>query len=107
MNKVITINLNGRSYQLEEQGYEFLQKYLKEAESKLAQDTGKEEIMADLEGALAEKCEQYLSKNKSVVTTKEVEDIISQMGPVESESGEETKLNDGSGYLFQRRRHTD
>jgi phage shock protein PspC (stress-responsive transcriptional regulator) len=94
MNKVITINLNGRSYQLEEQGYEFLQKYLKEAESKLAQDTGKEEIMADLEGALAEKCEQYLSKNKSVVTTKEVEDIISQMGPVESESGEETKLND-------------
>ncbi len=85
MNKVININLNGRSYQLEEQGYEILEKYLREAEAKLAHDQGKEEIMADLEQGLAEKCEQYLSKSKTVVTAKKIETIIEQMGSVESE----------------------
>ena len=38
MRKVITINLNGRAYQLEEDGYHQLQRYLQKAEAALSDD---------------------------------------------------------------------
>ena len=51
MNKVVTIDLNGRAYQLEESGFDALRAYLDDAEVRLADDPGKAEIIADLEQA--------------------------------------------------------
>lgn len=87
MNTVITINLNGRAYQIEEPGYRALRKYLDEAEAKLAENPDKGEIMADFEQAIAEKCDRRLGAAKNVVTTKEVEEVIAAMGPVEGAKG--------------------
>ena len=87
MNKVITINLNGRAYQLEEAGYEALRKYLDEARAALREDPDKDEIMADFEQAVADKCDACLKGSKNVVSEKEIAAIISKMGPVEAKNG--------------------
>lgn len=90
MHKVITINLHGSAYQLEEAGYKTLQTYLEKAASKLADNPDKDEIMADFEQAIADKCQTYLSGHKNVVTTKELDELLAAMGPVEDDSDAKT-----------------
>ena len=83
MKKVITINLNGTAYQLEEGGYETLHAYLQQAAAKLQDNPDKDEIVADLEQAVADKCREHLTATKNVVTDDEIKSIIEKMGPVE------------------------
>src|SRR4051812_34850504 len=85
MQKVITINLNGVAYQIEESGYNALVTYLDAAQRQLAANPDRAEIVADLELAIAEKCGRFLSPHKTVVTAPEVAQIIAEMGPVESQ----------------------
>jgi phage shock protein PspC (stress-responsive transcriptional regulator) len=84
MQKVVTISLNGNSYQLEEPGFDLLRSYLDRAETRLKDSPDRGEVMGDLEQALGEKCRGTLGPHKSVVSTTEVERIIAEMGPVES-----------------------
>ncbi|MGA2692985.1 MAG: PspC domain-containing protein [Opitutaceae bacterium] len=87
MNKVITINLNGNAYQLEEDGYEALRTYLETAALRLGNNPDRDEIIADIEQAIADKFRGVLGPNKTVVVSKEVRDVIAQMGPVQDDSG--------------------
>src|SRR5277367_5321453 len=87
MNKVISINLNGIAYQLEEGGFEALRAYLDTAARRLDGNPDKSEIIADIEQAIGSKFRSLLGPNKTVVVAKEVEDIIAEMGPVEDASG--------------------
>lgn len=87
MNKVTTINLSGNAYQLEEAGYEQLKKYLETARKNLKDDPDKDEILSDFERTIAEKCDAYLHAKKSVISEKEIQKIIEDMGPVESAEG--------------------
>src|SRR4029453_2280827 len=84
MHKVITINLNGNAYQIEEAGYGALVGYLDGAQRQLRDNPDRMEIIADLEQAIADKCARFLSPQKSVVTSSEVDQIIKEMGPVEA-----------------------
>jgi phage shock protein PspC (stress-responsive transcriptional regulator) len=84
MQKVVSISLNGNSYQLEEPGYDQLRAYLERAEMRLKDSPDRAEVMADLEQAISEKCRATLGPHKTVVNTTEIERIISEMGPVES-----------------------
>jgi phage shock protein PspC (stress-responsive transcriptional regulator) len=88
MQKVVTINLNGNAYQIDERGYDALVAYLADAERKLAASPDRGEILADLEQAIADKCVLVLGPNKSVVTAAEVERIVGEMGPVEAPGAE-------------------
>jgi phage shock protein PspC (stress-responsive transcriptional regulator) len=88
MQKVISINLNGHAYQLEERGYDALQAYLARAERDLAANPDRAEIMADLEQAIADRCLAVLGPHKSVVTAAEVDRIVAEMGPIEAEPGD-------------------
>jgi phage shock protein PspC (stress-responsive transcriptional regulator) len=94
MNKVISIHLGGKSYQVEEFGFDALRAYLEEAGRHLAENPDKAEIIKDLEQAIAEKCARYLNNHKDVVTTTELEMILAEMGPV---SGEEHAKTDAPG----------
>jgi phage shock protein PspC (stress-responsive transcriptional regulator) len=89
MNKVIIINLNGNAYQLEENGYEALRAYLDAAGRRLASNPDREEIVADIEQAIADKFRGVLGASKTVVSTKEVERVIEEMGPVQDASAPE------------------
>jgi phage shock protein PspC (stress-responsive transcriptional regulator) len=88
MQKVITINLNGNAYQLDESGYERLRAYLARAEDELKDNPDRLEIMADLEQAVAEKCQKYLGPHKTVVTGAEIDQIVTEMGPVHGVASE-------------------
>src|SRR4051812_24948549 len=97
MNKVITINLNGNAYQLDEAGYDALYRYLKNAGNQLKENPDQAEIIADLEQAIAEKCAAYLRANKTVVSENEVAQILKDMGPVDTgESNNTTPDNDAT-----------
>ncbi|HEX7651315.1 MAG TPA: PspC domain-containing protein [Candidatus Paceibacterota bacterium] len=87
MNKVVSINLNGNAYQLEEHGFDALTAYLAQAKARLAGNPDQSEIIADLEQAIADKFRRFLSGHKSVLTDEEVATVIREMGPV-SGSGE-------------------
>jgi phage shock protein PspC (stress-responsive transcriptional regulator) len=109
MNKVITINLNGRAFQVEEEGFAKLKSYLDEAASRLENDPDKAEIISDLEQALAEKLQRYLNQNKTVITDQESALVIKEMGPVQStaenneagEKGQKEKANEPAKRLYK------
>jgi phage shock protein PspC (stress-responsive transcriptional regulator) len=67
MNKVITLNLHGNAYQLEESGYEALRVYLETAARRLDGNPDKDEIIADIEQAIADKFRALLGVHKTVV----------------------------------------
>ncbi len=87
MQRVISINLNGNAYQIEETGFSALTAYLERALAQLAGNPDRTEILADLEQAIAEKCQRTLNAHKSVVTQDEVQQILQEMGPVDGAAG--------------------
>jgi phage shock protein PspC (stress-responsive transcriptional regulator) len=89
MQKVISINLNGNAYQLDEGGYDVLREYLGRADRELAGNPDRAEIMADLEQAIADKCRKFLGPHKSVVHDSEVREIVREMGPIDAAAGED------------------
>ena len=84
MNKVITVNLNGNAYQLEESGYDALRAYLDEAAAKLGSNPDRDEIISDIEQAIADKLRTLLGPYKNVAATGQVQAIIAEMGPVDA-----------------------
>ena len=102
MERVVTINLNGNPYQLEEPAYDALRAYLTRAEGSLADNPDKAEIVRDLEQAVADKCAAYLSPSKSVVTVAEMTKILEEMGPVEG--GAEALQGESAGAGATRKR---
>lgn len=83
MRQVITVSLNGRAYALEDDAHAALGAYLAEASRALAANPDKDEIIADLEQAIADKCDRCLAAHKTVVSRAEIVAIIGEMGPVD------------------------
>jgi phage shock protein PspC (stress-responsive transcriptional regulator) len=100
MNKVISINLNNTAYQLEEQGFEALDAYLREARQQLADNPDIEEILTDLEQAIADKCNRFIRSGKTVVLSTEVDQIIEEMGPVRDSRDDTDEAGADAGPAF-------
>ena len=83
MHKVITINLNGQVYQLDERAYEALRVYLELAEAQLGANPDRGEIIRDLEHSVAEKFARHLDAGGNVVATADVERVLLEIGPVD------------------------
>jgi phage shock protein PspC (stress-responsive transcriptional regulator) len=90
MNTVIIINLNGNAFHLEEPGFQNLQAYLERAQAALKDNPDKAEILADLEQAIADKCAHFLRPHKNVLTPAEIDEVLKEMGPVQSDSAADT-----------------
>jgi phage shock protein PspC (stress-responsive transcriptional regulator) len=88
MRRVITVSLNGYAYQLDDDAYSVLAAYLDESARALTTNPDKNEIIADLEQAIADKCARYLNPHKTVVARAELEQVITEMGPVDGEAPE-------------------
>lgn len=89
MQTVIAVNLNGNAYHVEERGYEALRDYLERAAAALADNPDKNEIVADLEQAIADKCTRHLGPGKTVITAPEITQILQEMGPVDAGNDDE------------------
>jgi phage shock protein PspC (stress-responsive transcriptional regulator) len=97
MNTVIIINLNGNAFHLEEPGFKNLQAYLERAQAALKDNPDKVEIMADLEQAIADKCARFLLPHKNVLTAAEIDEVLKEMGPVQSENTTDAGAAGASG----------
>ena len=88
MRTVITISLNGNAYQIDAVGFDALRAYLQVAEQRLVGNPDQEEILADLEQAIADKCSRYLGPHKNVVSAGEITEVLREMGPVDGGASE-------------------
>ncbi len=86
MNKVIAINLNGTAYQVDEDGYVALRAYLDRARFQLGGNPDIDEIMADLEQAIADRCDQIPGSRTGMVSAGDIERILVEMGPIDSDA---------------------
>ncbi len=84
MQRVVSINLNGNAYQVEENGYNALFAYLDSFEASLKDSPDRAQKLADLERSVAEKCQTYLSAGKTVITSAEIDRILSELEPAPS-----------------------
>ncbi len=101
MNKVIIINLNGNAYQIEESGFEILKSYLDKARQELSDNPDKDEIMRDLEQAIADKCTTYLNTHKNIVLQGEIKKILEEMGPVAGAANSDENKNQSTAHKTQ------
>jgi phage shock protein PspC (stress-responsive transcriptional regulator) len=97
MQKVVAINLNGRAYHVEEPGYDALVAYLDRAGAQLADNPDRAEILADIEQAIAEKCDRLLGPHRTVVAGADVDRILGEMGPVDTGDGKEQAADAAAG----------
>ena len=87
MRRVITVSLNGNAFQLEDDAHAVLVAYLERANTSLAGNPDKDEIVADVEQAIGDKCARYLNAHKSVLGRTEIETVLAEMGPVDGDGG--------------------
>ena len=100
MKKNISINLQGIIFHIEDDGYEVLSRYLQEVKKYFASYQGHEEIVADIEGRIAELFSARLSASKQVITLADVEELTAKMGRVSDfapEPDEEDMAADAAG----------
>src|SRR5262245_43157206 len=90
MQTVIQISLSGHatSFQLDEDAYNALRAYLDRARARLRRDPDRDEIVADLEQSIGDKLASLLQAAPRVVTRKEIDAILDQVGVVEAGNGE-------------------
>ena len=89
MNKVITINLGGMAFQLEDDGYDALRAYLETASLRLQANPDRDEILSDIERAIGDKLRLLLNAHKNVVLTREVQEVLAQMGEIHDDAAAE------------------
>ena len=76
MKKNITINLCGRLFQIDEDAYEMLQKYIESLRSSFGKQDGGDEIVDDIEARIAELFAEQNQQGIEAITIDHVKDII-------------------------------
>ncbi len=83
MNKTVNINLGGMFFHIDEEAYQKLSKYFDAIKRSLSNSSGQDEIIKDIEMRVSELLTEKQKSEKHVVTTLEVDDVISVMGQPE------------------------
>jgi phage shock protein PspC (stress-responsive transcriptional regulator) len=94
MKKVININFQGRVIPIEETAYEILKQYIESLRQFFANEEGKDEIINDIEGRIAELFSEVLTKGSTCITDADVQAIINSIGRPEDFDAD---LNEGAG----------
>ena len=82
MKKNISINLQGLIFHIEEDGFDVLSRYLAEVKAHFANYRGHADIVADIEGRIAELFAARLSPMQQVITLDDVNAMTAKMGRV-------------------------
>lgn len=97
MKKVININFQGRVIPIEEAAYDMLKQYVESLRRFFADEEGRDEIINDIEGRIAELFGESLKKGSTCITEADVNQIIESMGRPEDFEGEEGKVKSQLG----------
>jgi phage shock protein PspC (stress-responsive transcriptional regulator) len=104
MKKVININFQGRVIPIEETAYELLKQYIESLRIYFAKEEGRDEIINDIEGRIAELFSERLKSGLTCITDDDVNVVIAGMGrpeeldAAEGEPTSSSSSNTGSTY---------
>ena len=93
MKKVININFQGRVIPIEETAYDMLKQYVDSLRLFFANEEGKDEIINDIEGRIAELFDEQLKKGSTCINDIDVNNIINSMGRPEDFDADEAKVH--------------
>ncbi|MDX5320901.1 MAG: PspC domain-containing protein, partial [Bacteroidota bacterium] len=97
MNRIISINIQGVVFQIEEDAFELLDQYLRKLKSHFKDQDGKDEILRDIETRIAEMLEREPGTEKAV-SIERVKAIIHQMGDPAEFAPEEEESASNQGH---------
>lgn len=97
MKKVVTINIAGRSFYIDEDAFLRLDQYLKNLESWSREKDGGREIFNDIEARIRELFEEKINPITGVITIEMVNEIIATMGEPQDFSEDEATNSASSG----------
>jgi phage shock protein PspC (stress-responsive transcriptional regulator) len=98
MKKSFSVNISGVIFQVDEDAYEQLHRYLDRLNLHFANTEGKEEIITDIEQRIAEMLSQKLGDHR-VVTNSHIGEVISALGePVDFDDGPSEDPQPGRRY---------
>jgi phage shock protein PspC (stress-responsive transcriptional regulator) len=89
MKITVSINLGGYSFNIDEDAYAELKKYLRNLELHFAGEESSSEILSDIETRMAELFRTKLTSYKQVIDMKDVQQVISILGSPEDISDNE------------------
>lgn len=92
MKKVININFQGRVIPIEETAYDMLKQYIERLRVFFANEEGRDEIINDIEGRIAELFGEVLKKGSTCITQDDVVTIINSMGRPEDFEADEASV---------------
>ena len=92
MKKVININFQGRVVPIEETAYELLKQYVESLRRYFANEEGRDEIINDIEGRIAELFSERLKKGTSCITDQDVNEVMASIGRPEDFDAQEAEL---------------
>ena len=96
MKKVININFQGRVIPIEETAFDLLKQYTESLRRYFANEEGRDEIINDIEGRIAELFSDRLKKGAICITDDDVNSIIANMGRPEDFEAADADINSGS-----------
>jgi phage shock protein C len=88
MQRIIQITINGRLIPIEEDGFSLLKDYINSLERHFSGEDGKEEIIQDIEGRIAELFHTRIQAGAHAIDKTDVVKVIDTLGPASA-------LNDG------------
>lgn len=80
MKKTLTVNLEGRVFQIDENAYILLDEYLKNLRYHFRKEEGGDEIVCDIETRIGELFAESIEGGQTVITLDNVEAVITRMG---------------------------
>jgi phage shock protein PspC (stress-responsive transcriptional regulator) len=83
MKKIININLSGRVIPIEDSAYEKLQAYIESLRRYFANEEGRDEIINDIEGRIAELMNEKIRMGAAAISDADINEIIASMGTIE------------------------
>src|SRR5512138_2728800 len=90
MKITVSVNLGGYSFNIDEDAYNELKRYLKNLELHFAGEESSSEILSDIETRMAELFRARITGYKQVITLTDVNDVIAILGTPEDISDNET-----------------
>lgn len=93
MNKTISINIAGFVFNIEEQAYETLSRYLEDIRKKFSNEAERDEIMDDIELRIAELFQEKISSSKEVIVDSDIDEIMEILGHPEDFATDEEEIH--------------
>lgn len=94
MRKIININFQGRVIPIEELAYDILKQYIESLRIFFANEEGRDEIINDIEGRIAELFSETLKKGAACITEADVNVVINSIGRPEDFDDDETRVKE-------------